>query len=754
MELKPVGTPQFVDTVSVDVVGVLKNITAADFTLVYDTDALEKVSITNVSTAFTSSDGELVDEAVAGQIRFDGFSGTAVSSATEDGTLLYTVTFKIKETNTAHRLYIDPASDIFGMSPPDYYSQNVYAASLADITFDGRPLDPAPIATLTTITGDSNILNVTFDQPVFLNGTALELVPVTTETEKLAFLQTFFDDSTLTADMFNAENITIALTSQSVTITLGPDSINHDLFVALDNPETGTGDPWVGDGNGIYRIDVDVDATVFANRDDILSTSDLTPFKIKFSVPMENGVPQYEDPIAAIFQTQEQRDAETDPLPDTTAPIMQTVTPAEGLVVLEPTESFVLTVDAFDLNLYSLEIDHSFEGTLPEFSVYASEENPYGTEDDRTLFEETFGVHVTYDDVLQKWMIDFGPTVTAAIIDNGGITFYMVLHDYADNKWGSMDPTTDENTYVYIVVNPLTVTDADLLASADNPAGPYTLLGGDFTAGFTMVLDPAVTYYYLDVDNFVSNNTLKDGLYPFTIASHPATGFFEYWAAKGVMEGATGWQGQMWDIINGDAPLFYVKVDGSNYTLVDGLEYWSNPSTAGPAKINGSYFTGAYTFTGSLTDIYDTTDALTIGVTFTRAIAPTITGTVSMQARTFTGGVPVTLTGDFGYGPYTEESINRISDNLTFSNIGKGVYTITTLQPRYLNITAAMGRTIDTYSDTVITPLRLVGGNAYWNDNEINDTDLSMVRNGYKDGLDLYPNADVNYDDKVNVQDL
>lgn len=60
------------------------------------------------------------------------------------------------------------------------------------------------------------------------------------------------------------------------------------------------------------------------------------------------------------------------------------------------------------------------EDTLPEFSVYASESDPYGG--DIADFTAA-GVVVTYDDATQTWVIDFGATVSAAIANNGGISF-------------------------------------------------------------------------------------------------------------------------------------------------------------------------------------------------------------------------------------------------------------------------------------------------------------------------------------------
>lgn len=133
-----------------------------------------------------------------------------------------------------------------------------------------------------------------------------------------------------------------------------------------------------------------------------------------------------------------------------TGPTLISVSPAEGPVVLAADETFVLTVNAYDADgdLYELEIDHSMEATLPEFSVYASAENPYGTSEDQAQFAAA-GVEVTYDATEQKWTIDFGPDITGLFLENGGITFYLVLHDLAGNKWGSMSPPTSENTFAY-----------------------------------------------------------------------------------------------------------------------------------------------------------------------------------------------------------------------------------------------------------------------------------------------------------------
>lgn len=120
-------------------------------------------------------------------------------------------------------------------------------------------------------------------------------------------------------------------------------------------------------------------------------------------------------------------------------------------MILSSGETFKFTVDAYDAGgLYELEIDHSLEDVFPEFSVYADENNPYGTAEDKAAFGD-LGVTVTYDATEQKWAIDFGEHVTNAIISahQGKITFYIVIKDLAGNEFGTMYGTTPENTFAY-----------------------------------------------------------------------------------------------------------------------------------------------------------------------------------------------------------------------------------------------------------------------------------------------------------------
>lgn len=177
---------------------------------------------------------------------------------------------------------------------------------------------------------------------------------------------------------------------------------------------------------------------------------------------------------------------------DDQAPVLEEVTPAEGHVVLGPMENFILTVDALDDNLYELEIDHSLEGALPEFSVYASQTDPYGGDEDDF---DTAGVSVTYDITDQVWTIDFGTTITDAFVANGGITFYLVLTDTVGNQWGTMYGTTPENTFVYTVERDFEDAPSDINLS-NNTVEENAGLNAPVGALTTVDADPGDTFTY------------------------------------------------------------------------------------------------------------------------------------------------------------------------------------------------------------------------------------------------------------------
>lgn len=173
---------------------------------------------------------------------------------------------------------------------------------------------------------------------------------------------------------------------------------------------------------------------------------------------------------------------------DTTIPTLESISPAVGEVVLPHGGTFQLTVDAGDAgnNLYKLEIDHSLENIIPEFSVYASEANPYGDDESKAEFLAV-GASVTYDAATQEWNIDFGPIMTEIILDNEGITFYIVIADDADNQFGDMYNVIPEYTFAYAVETTFVSNNEGELYSTIQDAIDGTEAGGVITV-------PAGTY--------------------------------------------------------------------------------------------------------------------------------------------------------------------------------------------------------------------------------------------------------------------
>lgn len=164
------------------------------------------------------------------------------------------------------------------------------------------------------------------------------------------------------------------------------------------------------------------------------------------------------------------------------------------------------------------------------------------------------------------------------------------------------------------VPDPLDLSDLDLLQSTNEI--DWSPVEGTLADGFTMYLAPIIPWYYLDADNLVVNRPLGDGMYPFYIVSHP-TDYFDYWAGRGVVDGAEGWQGTMYEIISGNLPIFYLKVDGADVMLVDGLLYAeSGNSLIEPLRINGDYLPGDYTFGGDVEDEHGFADAVSVDITF------------------------------------------------------------------------------------------------------------------------------------------
>ncbi|PYF07572.1 S-layer homology domain-containing protein [Ureibacillus chungkukjangi] len=107
--------------------------------------------------------------------------------------------------------------------------------------------------------------------------------------------------------------------------------------------------------------------------------------------------------------------------------------------------AYIEVVAQSENGLKELEVDHNIQG-LPEFSVYASEENPYGTDTEKAKFE-ALGVMVTYNAEAKKWTIEFGSTITNQMAKQKDVTFYVVVADEKGYTFGSMYNTAEENTF-------------------------------------------------------------------------------------------------------------------------------------------------------------------------------------------------------------------------------------------------------------------------------------------------------------------
>lgn len=158
-----------------------------------------------------------------------------------------------------------------------------------------------------------------------------------------------------------------------------------------------------------------------------------------------------------------------------------------------------------------------------------------------------------------------------------------------------------------------------------------------------------------------------------------------------------------------------------------------------------------------LVTIYPTPTNGTLNVTYNSTIKPTtLSGSFDLQGRTDRGGVPVSLSvGQYVLqGPYNATTTNVSGNNLSFLSVAMDLYTVSTAQAGYLNISPAMGKHIALLaSGNVLPPLRLVGGNAVWTNNEIDIFDVALV-SGEIGKVSYIPDADINGDGKVDIFDL
>ncbi|NNC75123.1 MAG: hypothetical protein HKN93_06385 [Acidimicrobiia bacterium] len=136
---------------------------------------------------------------------------------------------------------------------------------------------------------------------------------------------------------------------------------------------------------------------------------------------------------------------------DTTAPTLDEVSLADGDVTCALGMDLVWTVDAFDnSDLFELEVDNSLEPDVPQFTVYADTENPYGDDEAKAAWEAA-GATVTYNAGTQTWVIGFGCDFSDFFRSQGGITFYIEVVDEFGNQFGDMFDVTPDMTFAYVL---------------------------------------------------------------------------------------------------------------------------------------------------------------------------------------------------------------------------------------------------------------------------------------------------------------
>lgn len=190
------------------------------------------------------------------------------------------------------------------------------------------------------------------------------------------------------------------------------------------------------------------------------------------------------------------------------------------------------------------------------------------------------------------------------------------------------DPcNASDDDFMVLTINPLPeLTLVELQATKTSPVSWFDATGS-LEGGYKLCIDGlAATNYNLDIDALTSSEDLEAGVYNefFHTGTVPAD-FFDYWEAKGVVAGATGWQGVMWNIINGDLPIFYLLLDDGtkgfyDYKLIDGLKKQLPPYLDEPLTLPGDYPQGNYTFTGTVEDINGcVSEEVTIAIEFVHA---------------------------------------------------------------------------------------------------------------------------------------
>ncbi len=319
-----------------------------------------------------------------------------------------------------------------------------------------------------------------------------------------------------------------------------------------------------------------------------------------------------------------------------------------------------------------------------------------------------------------------------------GSTMRGIKMDIVDGSFGFGGLTYTNNVYLQSAVDgSITVIDLPTLTSED--------IGGPYLAGVPQD-------FHVMVKNPAAGGNFVDSIYyVFTIANAELEDIYSL-----VCDGNTVSLTE-----SGDDLIGRTGYDGHGFPMPPDGE-WENTCTVN-FKTAKSYDFSVDMVDNTSSPFDPTKDIQLVNLTATATVNGgfAITGTFSMQGRLTRGGIPVTLgwTGtEWTYSASaatTDVMANNFNVNVTYG----GGYLITTLQPRYLNITTELAKSITVNGAETITPaLMLRGGNVVNADTSLDKIDLSdagLIGGAYGDsGNPLEIAADANFDGKVNILDL
>lgn len=249
-------------------------------------------------------------------------------------------------------------------------------------------------------------------------------------------------------------------------------------------------------------------------------------------------------------------------------------------------------------------------------------------------------------------------------------------------------------SFVIPVLQTLDMTIFDGTTTEIIEANPAYTPGDPSTGTYPITLDPLNQEYQLDVTNVTSNTVIASDYYGFyldtdnlpadkTYPDGTTYDYYNYWADRGVVEGATDWQGAMWDIINGTEPICYLKVANNDFSLIDGLHY-NMDETEQAFGLEGSYYTGDYVVYGQVkgtNNLWSDLIVITLSVSADGTLP--VYSTLNLQDRVqgTDNWIDLSMAGgawDMYLNPDVEYyNINIKADSETNYNLASGYYGFT-----------------------------------------------------------------------------